>query len=415
MHFLSEIIKKPVIDVNNNKIGKFKDFIVSVNILYPIVEAISIRTFDKRDVNIPWEDVDYIDKEIKLKIKFEDIKSYQIKKRDIKLVDEVLDKQVVDVEGKKVKRVNDLQFAMKNGFYRLIGADIGFNGILRRLGVEKIAHGLHINVQEDYISWNDIDVLESNVSSLKLKVPQYNLKKLHPADIAEIVDQLSINDSITVLNSLDEEIAADALEEISPERQVSLFEEMDSQRAADLLEEMSPDDAADLIGDFSDKRAKELLGMMDSEEAKDVEHLLKYPEDTAGGIMTTEFVAVTEEFTASQILQKIREIAGEVESIYYIYALSSSGDLSGVISLRELLLADPDKKLKDFMQRDLITVDVLEDEHEVAKKIAKYNLIALPVVVNDNNKIKGVVTVDDAIDIVLPTAWKKKVPRMFGR
>ncbi len=415
MHFLSEIIKKPVIDVNNNKIGKFKDFIVSVNILYPIVEAISIRTFDKRDVNIPWEDVDYIDKEIKLKIKFEDIKSYQIKKRDIKLVDEVLDKQVVDVEGKKVKRVNDLQFAMKNGFYRLIGADIGFNGILRRLGVEKIAHGLHINVQEDYISWNDIDVLESNVSSLKLKVPQYNLKKLHPADIAEIVDQLSINDSITVLNSLDEEIAADALEEISPERQVSLFEEMDSQRAADLLEEMSPDDAADLIGDLSDKRAKELLGMMDSEEAKDVEHLLKYPEDTAGGIMTTEFVAVTEEFTASQILQKIREIAGEVESIYYIYALSSSGDLSGVISLRELLLADPDKKLKDFMQRDLITVDVLEDEHEVAKKIAKYNLIALPVVVNDNNKIKGVVTVDDAIDIVLPTAWKKKVPRMFGR
>lgn len=371
MHFLSEIIKKPVIDVNNNKIGKFKDFIVSVNILYPIVEAISIRTFDKRDVNIPWEDVDYIDKEIKLKIKFEDIKSYQIKKRDIKLVDEVLDKQVVDVEGKKVKRVNDLQFAMKNGFYRLIGADIGFNGILRRLGVEKIAHGLHINVQEDYISWNDIDVLESNVSSLKLKVPQYNLKKLHPADIAEIVDQLSINDSITVLNSLDEEIAADALEEISPERQVSLFEEMDSQRAADLLEEMSPDDAADLIGDLSDKRAKELLGMMDSEEAKDVEHLLKYPEDTAGGIMTTEFVAVTEEFTASQILQKIREIAGEVESIYYIYALSSSGDLSGVISLRELLLADPDKKLKDFMQRDLITVDVLEDEHEVAKKDRK--------------------------------------------
>ena len=153
---------------------------------------------------------------------------------------------------------------------------------------------------------------------------------------------------------------------------------------------------------------------MDPDEAKDVEHLLGYPEDTAGGIMTTEFAAVSEELTAHQILNKFREIAEEVESKYYIYALSKTGDLSGVISLRELLLADPDEKLKNFMTKELITVDVMEKEHEVAKKIAKYNLIALPVVDSKNN-LKGMVTIDDAIDIVLPTAWKKQVPRMFGR
>ena len=169
------------------------------------------------------------------------------------------------------------------------------------------------------------------------------MKKLHPADIAEIVDQLSINDSITILNSLDEEIAADALEEISPERQVTLFTEMDTKRAADLLEEMSPDDAADLIGDLSAERGRELLDLMDPEEAKDVEHLLGYPEDTAGGIMTTEFAALSEELTAHQILNKFKEIAEEVESIYYIYALSKSGDLSGVISLRELFSPIPMK------------------------------------------------------------------------
>jgi magnesium transporter len=228
------------------------------------------------------------------------------------------------------------------------------------------------------------------------------------------VDQLSINDSITILNSLDEEVAADAMEEISPERQVTLFEEMDNERAADLLEEMSPDDAADLIGDLSAERGRELLDLMDPDEAKDVVHLLGYPEDTAGGIMTTEFAAVSEELTAHQILNKFKEMAEEVESIYYIYALSKYGDLAGVISLRELLIADPDEKLKDFMTKELITVDVMEEEHEVAKKIAKYNLIALPVV-NSENKIKGMVTIDDAIDIVLPTAWKKQVPRMFGR
>lgn len=414
MRFLSEIMKKTVVDLDGNKIGKFKDFIVSVNVLYPVVEAVSIRTSRKDDILVSWEDIDHINKEIKLKVKSKDIKEYKLKKRDIGLVNEVLDKQVVDLEGKKIRRINDLRFSTARGYYRLIGVDISFKGILRRLGLEKIAAGLRINLQEDYIAWKDVDVLESDISRLKLKVPEYSLKKLHPADIAEIVDQLSINDSINVLNSLDEEIAADALEEISPERQVSLFEEMETRRAADLLEEMSPDDAADLIGDLSEDRAQELLEMMDPEEAKDVEHLLKYPEDTAGGIMTTEFAAVPDDFTARQILNKLREIAREVESLYYIYALSKSGYLTGVISFRELLLADPDQKLSDFMQRDVIAVDVMEEEHEVAKKIAKYNLIALPVV-EDENKIKGVITIDDAIDIVLPTAWKKQVPRMFGR
>ena len=291
MRFLSEIINKPVIDSEGNKIGKFKDFVASVSVTYPIVEAITIRTTDKKDINIPWEHVDSINKEIKLKIKLADIKEYKLKNRDILLADEVLDKQVVDLEGRKLKRINDLQFATTQNYYRLIGADISFKGILRRLGLEKIPKGLGIKLQDDNISWKDVDVLESNVSRLKLKVPEYKLKKLHPADIAEIVDQLSVNDSINILNSLDEEVAADALEEISPERQVTIFEEMESKRAADLLEEMSPDDAADLIGDLSNDRAKELLDLMDPEEAKDVEHLLKYPEDTAGGIMTTEFAA----------------------------------------------------------------------------------------------------------------------------
>ncbi len=414
MRFLSEIMKKTVVDLDGNRIGKFKDFIVSVNILYPLVEAVSIRTSAKKDILVSWEDVDHINKEFKLKVKLDDIKEYNLKKRDIKLVEDVLDKQVVDLEGKKIRRINDLQLSTTRGYYRLIGVDISFKGILRRLGIEKIASSLKINLQEDYISWMDVDVLESDVSRLKLKVPEYSLKKLHPADIAEIVDQLSINDSITIINSLDDEIAADALEEISPERQVSLFEEMETKRAADILEEMSPDDAADLIGELSDDRAQELLELMDPEEAKDVESLLKYPEDTAGGIMTTEFASVKEGLTARETLNALRKMAREVESIYYIYILSNSNSLIGVMSLRELLLADPEQKIAEVMHRDIISVDVMEEEHDVAKKIAKYNLLALPVV-KDENRIQGVVTVDDAIDIVLPTAWKKHVPRMFGR
>ncbi|MBM4241447.1 MAG: magnesium transporter [Euryarchaeota archaeon] len=414
MQFLSEIMKKVVVDPKGRKIGKLTDFIISGNKPYPTVEAISIRTSDKRDINVPWSQVEELKKEIKLKVFLEDIEEYQRGKIDIKLAEDVLDKQVVDVEGKKIRRINDLQLSATNGQFHLIGVDISIRGILRRLGLEKIANSLGIKLQEDFISWTDVDMLESDLSRLKLKVPEFKLKKLHPADIAEIVDQININDSISILNSLDDDVAADALEEISPERQVSLFEEMDSKRAADILDEMSPDDAADLIGDLPDDRAQQLLEMMDPEESKDVKKLLEYPEDTAGGVMTTEFAAVNEDFTVGEILDALRSMAREVESIYYIYAKSKNGELVGVASLRELLLAEPTQKLKEFMHKDLITVDVMEDQYEVAKKIAKYNLIAIPVV-KDNDNLRGVVTVDDAIDIVLPTAWKKRVPRMFGQ
>jgi Mg/Co/Ni transporter MgtE len=152
---------------------------------------------------------------------------------------------------------------------------------------------------------------------------------------------------------------------------------------------------------------------MEPAESEDIKELLEYPEDTAGGIMTNEFIAVSKEQTVQQALDEVRKAAKSVESIYYIYVTSDGDDLVGVASLREILVAPADQRLSALMHTDLITVDVREDQHEVARKIAKYNLLALPVVEKES-KLKGIVTVDDAIDIVLPTAWKKKVPKMFG-
>jgi magnesium transporter len=412
--YISEFIKKSVVTPTGVKIGNLNEVIVSSKSTYPIINAISVKKLDKSMINIPWKYINNMKGEIKLNSELKDIKEYEFKKSDIKLLEDVLDRQVVDIEDKKIRRVNDLKLSHTNGNYHVIGVNIGIDGILRRLGLRRIVRTLGLNLEEDIISWRDIDTLQKDHTKLKLKVPKQSIKKLHPADIAEIVDQLNINDSITVLNSLDEESAADALEEISSERQVSILEEMDTERAADILDEMSPDDAADLIGELPSDKAQELLEKMDPEESKDVLKLLEYPEDTAGGIMTTEFIEVPEDYTVQKILDTLRKMAGEVESIYYIYAKSKDGKLVGATSLRELLLENPNQRLKKFMHKDLITVDVMEDEHEVAKKIAKYNLIAIPVV-KENNKIKGVVTVDDAIDIVLPTAWKKRVPRMFGR
>jgi CBS domain-containing protein len=412
--YISEFVKIPLVSPDGEKIGKIKDVVVSPHNSYPIIKALTVDTTDKKTVNISWRYVGDIDKKIILKYPLTDIKEHEIHENEISLFKDVIDRQVVDIEGKKVRRVNDLKISPTNGHYHVIGVDIGFNGILRRLGLGRIAKPLGISSNEDLISWKDIDALKSDYSKLKLKVSKQKIKKLHPADMAEIVDQLGLNESLTILNSLDDESAADTLEEVSPEKQVSLLEGMESQRAAEILDEMSPDDAADVLADLPEKKAEELLDLMEPEESKDLRELLEYPENTAGGIMTTEFAEVNQELTAQEVMDSLREIAKDVETIYYIYVVSKSGDLVGVTSIRDILLVDPETPIAEIMHTNIIKVNVMEDQHDVAQQIAKYNLIALPVVENEN-KLRGIVTVDDAIDIVLPTAWKKRVPRMFGR
>jgi len=410
--YLSEIIKKPVFDGAGKKIGRLKDAIVSSEVSYPIIKAIIVDKTDKKTITIPYNYIDSISKETKLKTSLDEIMEYKIQNLDIRLWEDVLDRQVVDIEDRKVRRVNDIKISRSHGYYYIIGVDIGFYGILKRLGLESIAKPMRVKSNENIIAWADIDTLNQDYSKLKLKVPKQNIKKLHPADIAEIVDQLGLNESINILNSLDDEAAADTLEEVSPERQAYLLEGMDSQRAAEILDEMDPDDAADVLGNLPEEKAEELLGLLEPKESKDIRILLKYPENTAGGIMTTEYACIEQDLTVGEVMKQLREIAKDVETIYYVYVVSKDGELTGVISLRDILLADPDKKISEVMITPVITVDILEEEEEVAQKIAKYNLLALPVV-EDENRLKGIVTVDDAIDIVLPVAWKKRVPRMF--
>ena len=397
-------------DSNGKIIGKCKDCIISAKRSYPIINAVVLRDHHKKDINIPWEYINNSGSTISLNTSFENIKEYNMGEMDIKLVEDVFDKQLVDVEGKKIRRINDLQVSPVDGHYRLIGVDISLKGALRRLGLDKIASSLKINLQEDYIDWKDIDVSTSkdNVFNLRLKVHEYDLKKLHPADIADIVEKLSVKDSVTILNSFDDEVAADILEEISQENQMCLLDEIDSKKAANILNKMSPDDATDLLGCLSDSKTDNLLGLMDPEESKDLKKLLQYPEDTAGGIMTTEFAAVSEELKAGEIIDKLKEMDKEAESIYYIYALSKQDDLTGVTSLKQVLFADSNKPIKEFMTKEVISVDVKEKQLEVIETIAKYNLLAVPVI-DDKNHLKGIVTVDDAIDLLLSQNDPKNV------
>jgi len=411
--YLSDLIKKSVTDSMGKKIGKLKDIIVSPDSSDPNIKAITVTISNKKLINIPCKHIDELEKKIKLRTTLKDISDYKIKKSDIKLVDDVLDHQVVDIEDKKVKRVNDIIISSIHGHYHAIGIDNGVYGILKRFRLAGIAKPFGINPDDNIINWENIDTLNTNYCDLKLKVPKQKIKKIHPADIAEIMEQLSVNESLTFFNCLDHETAADALKNVSPERQVSILESMNGQRAAEILDRMNPDHAADVIGDSSKEKAKELLDLMEPEESEDIKKLLKYPKDTAGGIMTTEYAYVNQDLTSREVMESLREIAKNVETIYYIYITSKNGDLLGVASLRDILLADPDKKINDFMHSTVIKADILEDRDEVAQKIAKYSLLALPVV-EDSTKLRGIITVDDVVDIISPVVWKKKVPKIFG-
>lgn len=418
MLYLSHAIGRPVLDAIGEPLGKVDDLIVAVGDSYPPVTGLVVAT-DRRRIFLPWSQVARFDASgARLSGATIDMTRFQQRPDEILLRADLLDKQIVDIDGRKVVRVNDLRLDDVDGRLHLVAVDVGAAGLLRRLGIEGayrvLARNLRLPTPERYIDWEDVDPVESSVASVKLRVPHAGLASLHPSDLATILEQLAPRDRAGVLATLDDEAVADAVEEMEPEDQVELIEDLEPERAADILEEMSPDDAADLVADLSEGSRQEILALMEADEADEVQELLGYPEESAGGIMTTEFIALPESLTAAEAIDKLRELEPDAETIYYVYVTDDDDRLLGVLSLRDLIVAHPDATVGSFMIREPIAVGVLADQEEVAEVVAHYNLLAVPVV-DDEGRLEGIVTVDDAIDTVIPTAWKKRLPRVFGR
>lgn len=319
MLFLSQLVGRPVRDRHGEPFGRVRDLIVALGERYPPVTGLVVRVAGGREIFLPWSDVDDVDEAgARLRTSSIDITSFRQRPNEIRLWLDLQDKQIVDVEGRKIVRVNDIQLAPVRGRLRLVAVDVGLAGILRRLGLAgpggRLARALGVQA-ENYIEWEDVDPVESSVSSLKLRVPHQALSTLHPADVAHIVEQLAPRDRTGILAALDDERAADVLEELTAEDQVDLLEALPPERAADILEEMGPDEAADLVADLSEERQEELLALMEPEEASDVRELLAYGEETAGGLMTTDFITVAVDQTAGQVIETLRRLAPPSSSV----------------------------------------------------------------------------------------------------
>jgi CBS domain-containing protein/sporulation protein YlmC with PRC-barrel domain len=318
---------------------------------------------------------------------------------------DLLDQQVIDVHGRKVVRVNDVDFyrdiAQKHAVLKVEGVDVGARGAVRRLlkGVvpAAILRALLLRIPPRDIPWDFVDIIETDPARrVKLKISHERLAKLHPADIADIVESLAPDEREAVFETLDEDVAAGALEELEPKVQKSVVESLDSDRAADIVEEMEPDAAADLLGDLSDERTEEILVQMQPQERQEVTDLLEFKENTAAGRMTTEFIALPVTATAHDAIEAMRKFEGRMENMSTIYLTDSHGTLAGAVPLVKIVLAPSSTPLLALAQEPLISCHENAKEKEFAELFDKYNLLTLPVI-DEHNRLTGVITPDDVI------------------
>jgi CBS domain-containing protein/sporulation protein YlmC with PRC-barrel domain len=417
--FLSDLLGRRVADIDGAPVGRLEDVIATrfSGSLHPPVAAIVVRRPSGK-VNIPFGDVAVLTAPvIPLTKRMDEVVPFTPGENSVFLVRDVLDKQIIDINGKRVVRVNDLQFTYAMGKYRLVAVDATPVGLARRVGLERplnrVFRAMGGRGQSGSIPWDQVDPTAIGPAGVPLKVARNDLAKMHAADLADIVEQLDSEAQDYVFSTLDPEVAADVIEEIQPELQASTLESIEPERAADILEAMDPDEAADVLGDLSAARAADLLSRMDQEEAEDVRELLAYPEDSPGGIMTTDYIAIPADLTAGETLERMRKLAPDARTSYYLYVTEADETLIGVISLRDLVVAPLDTKVRDFMTTPVIQVQATDSLEDVAGVIAKYNLLAVPVT-DAYGHMLGIVTVDDALEAVIPGAWKRRMPRVFG-
>jgi magnesium transporter len=452
--YLSQVIGRPVYNGGGERIARIKDVVARLEALtaggelalqqFPAISGL-VANIEKREIFISWSRVTSLTSNGAC-LRGSDISMQTFVRREgeVLLARDVLDKQLIDIDGRRVIRANDLQLYSADGVVRLTAVDVSGEALLRRLAWGRLFVGTPVPSDPPregngklrrrrmaptrLIAWADIEPLRAGVPDVRLRLSHERLALLHPVDLAHIADELSYKQGAEIIESLDNERAADTLQEMDEERQADIVEGLDLERAADILEEMEPDDAADLLAELDDIQAENLLRRMDRDDAEDVEELLNYPEESAGGIMTSDFLTVLPHITADEAIDFIRGMQDAPDVIDYLYVLEAEeaksslawmqsdndekGKLLGVVSLRTLLLARGDAHMHDLMDTDFLWARVDEPCEDAARRMTEYNLIAMPVL-DQREYMVGLITIDDAMEVLLPERWRKRVPHVF--
>ena len=408
-YFLNDFLNRRVYNPSGLKVGKISDLVAERAEPYPMIVGLVIRTKGReKRFYLPWEKIVQI--EPRITFLEEELRALKISlpEKDIILLrEEVMDKQIVDTFGAKVVRVNDLHFLRVDSRLRLVHVDVGFRGLMRRVGWEKAVDWalrwlFSYDLPNQFISWKYVQLL-SGSDLLQLSVSQKKLSHLHPADLADIIEDLSGRERSAIFHALDTETAAEALEEIDPKIQKALIETIPVEKASDIVEEMSPSDAVDLLADLTEERAEEILEGMEQEKAEDLRELLVHADETAGGLMTTAYLSLNPKVTVEVAIARLRAEAPNLDSIDYIYVVDEEEVLLGVVSIRDLLTAQSHQPLSEIQAPRVVSVKLGEDQNEVVEAFAKYGFRALPVV-DEANHLRGVIGFRSVLDVLVPDA-----------
>ncbi len=421
MFYLSSMLGRPVFDSAGEKLGVVSDLAISTGEVFPRITSLAFKGPGRTPFMISWRKyvADFTEDEVTLNTQSYNIRFSYLQPTEVLLARDLLDQQIVDTQGMKIVRVNDLKLSPSGTQLRLLGAEVGIRGILRQLHplLERAVVGVsglfHKKIDEKIIAWNYMDLLDRDLSKVKLSVTHKRLDELHPADVADILEQLDPKQRAEVFKHLDEARSAEVIAELEDDVQAETLDDLDDARVSNMLGQMDPDDAADIIRDLPYEKAETLLRLMGVEDAAEIRSLLGYREDTAGGMMTTQYVAMSEASTVLETVEVLRGLDEDFPTVHFVYVLEEDTEkLVGVLSMRTLVLAHRDQQLREIMYTDMLTLSPDDPEEEVADDIAKYDMVALPVV-DESGRMLGLVTVDDALDVIEESTESEKTTNLW--
>lgn len=417
--YLSQLLGNNLYSPDGSVLGRIKDLLIDLNLIEigesrpvrPEVIAVKVKK-DQGDNIYDFSSIEIRKAKSGYKIISHDVEqlSPDYLSNVLWLTENILDKQIVDINGSKVVRVNDVRLVVIPAGTYALAVDVGIAGLLRRLGIENVIQQFlnifGIDIPVKLILWDDIEAVDFSNTSIKLSKTSGKLQTLHPSDLADIIEELDTASRTYVFASLDEEHAADVLEELEPRAQVQIIESMPVEKVADVLEKMPADEVADLMDELEAEKVEKLLKEMEKESSQEVRELLEYDDNTVGSIMSTDFLTFKGDMTVEEAIGEIRRQKPEPVTIYSIFVVDKHDRLTSSISLGELIIADPKMMLKQVVKKKPVTVFDDDKIDSLAELVSKYNLLAVPVI-NQEKKMEGMVVVEDIVEDLLSSRKTK--------
>jgi magnesium transporter len=403
--FLTELVGLPVYDLRGRRIGRIRDAAI-----VPLIDPSRIDRFLVGGgwawLTVRYDQVASISLD-GIRLKDEHLFPYHDDEYMLRLVRDLLDQQIIDVTGRKVVRVNDVTFDAGSPELRVVEVDVGIRSIVRRLFQGALPprwiRKLQQSIPPNSIRWELCDIIEPDPQRrLRLNISHLKLESMHPADLADILEKLSPEGRGAIFETIHSEAAAEALSEVDPKMQASILESLEPEKAADIIEEMSPDEAADVLAELEEEKSEEILEEMESEPESEVRELLEFKENTAGGMMNTEYIKLHENAVVNDATAALRAHADLLENLNTVFLIDAEGKLKAAVPIGRLFVADPSTPLKELALDTLIQVPATEKRNRVTELFDKYNLLTLPVV-DEEGTLAGVITADDVISVLRQT------------